>query len=838
MWLDALIYALMAVLEGRAGLYINNCGMRALRKNASWSRNILLDARKTASPYSACILAYATSFVYQSGILSYTTCSTLRVLDLNNCRNTEKGGAGLDLESLVSLRVHEYACDIVVLVCDFGFHGQYLVAVNIAEGFEPLQPTADVGGLSRVILCTRLRSTSKLFVRHNGRYLVTGTYSALGNHDHHEWLLYRYDLTTSRLVSKEPLQLRNFFGSELGSTVCFTIFDGSFYALTNQTSFESEEVDWTSYYHFISFALDDPHPDLNIQVIWRRQHLEGPINDAWTHLGFQQDHRNGELLIVECRKEWLSGGSQCTRTYYTHPFHRVVHRDLEEGLRHPPNDRLSLTLDFKSNSRWEESWPRADRFVHTEISSGEPHGVKEYICAKTKWHGYHFNSQTFVDLVTDEVRVEGEWRAKERIKLRVVSRRELSPMVRDEDSKMIPGGMKIRPRMRDKDGNEMQDGEEAFTASKASLWPPDDAPQELQDVLCPDGRAGDVHAVLGDEGIVYMAGPRRQADAPERALIFVSFDPTFGFRSMKRPDGSSVMPKQKWQGSPSQSGRKRKSSSIPRENFRDVPDLEDSSHLLKRSKWVRTGQHSPTKSSPPLSVVEVSELSSIQEPSDDLKTRHFVEEEPQAAERATSLTEVKVEETEESSRTQFLGKEVVVDGTDGGQTPQDSKIQRRDYASSSSAARGKRTSVSSSAPSLSLQPPLEPQYGVDPASLSPSPSSLPPLEPQWGFDRVSSSPSRLPPAGHSSSSFLDQQWDFASVSSLSSSSSPLLPPLNDLASDSVPTTANTAGFESNDDTTVSADGPSLSGNEHELQLLQTWRENAAYLTIGRGFWLR
>ncbi|KAG9775986.1 hypothetical protein KCU88_g5025, partial [Aureobasidium melanogenum] len=528
------------------------------------------------------------------------------------------------------------------------------------------------------------------------------------------------------------------------------------------------------------------------------------------------------------------------------PFHRAVHRDLEEGLRHPPNDRLSLTLDSKSNSRWEESWPRADRFVHTEISSGEPHGVKEYIRAKTKWHGYHFNCQTFVDLVTDEIRVEGEWRAKERIKLRVVSRRELNPMVRDEDCKMIPSGLKIRPHMRDKDGNELQDGEEAFGPSKASLWPPDDAPQELHDVLCPGGRAGDVQAVLGDEGIVYMAGPRRKADSPERALVFVSFDSTFGFRGMKRPVGTSVTPKQnykqkqEWQGSPSQSGRKRKGSSLPREDFRDVPDLEDSSHLLKRSKRVRTGQHSPTKPSPAVSVIEGfsmahSELPSIQEPSDDLKTRRFVEEEPQAAERATWLTEVEVEETEKRSRTQFLGKEVVVDDNDGGQTPQDSKIQRRDYASSSSATNGKWTSASSSAPSLSLQPPLEPQYGVDPASLSPSPSSLPPLEAQWRFGPVSSSPSpsRLPPAVHSSSSLLDQQWDFASVSSVSSSPSPLpMPPLDDSEDHPGPS------FESNDNTTVSASDPSRCGNQHETRLLQTWRENAAYLTIGRGFWLR
>ncbi|KAL2436214.1 hypothetical protein ABEF95_005751 [Exophiala dermatitidis] len=834
MWLDALIYAPTTVLEGRAGLYTNNCKMKELRRNAYWSRDMPLGC------YESKLTSIRPPYRIRPGLdWQYQIQQPVAA--------PHWSGAGLDLDSLVSLRVHEYACDIAVLVCDFGFRGQYLVAVNVAEGFESPQPTADVGGLSRVILCTRLRSTSKLFVRHNGRYLVTGTYSALGNHDYHEWLLYRYDLTTSRLVSKEPLQLRNFFGSELGSTVCFTIFDGSFYALTNQTSFESEEVDWTSYYHFISFGLDDPHPDLKIQVIWRRQHLEGPINDAWTHLGFQQDHRSGELLIVECRKEWLSGGSQCTRTYYTQPFHRAVHRDLDEGLRHPPNDRLRLTLDSKSNSRWEEPWPRADRYVHTETSAEEPHGVKEYIRAKTKWHGYHFNSQTFIDLVTDEIRAEGEWRAKERIKLRVVSRRELNPMVRDEDCKMIPGGMKIRPRMRDKDGNEMKDGEEAFTASKASLWPPDNAPQELHDVLCPDGRAGDVHAVLGDEGIVYMAGPRQQADNPERALIFVSFDPTFGFRGMKRPDGTGVTPKQKenytqkqkQQDSVFRLERKRKSFSI------DVCDPEPSLHLLEcgNSKRVRTAQHSRTISSPPVSVVEGfrlahSELPSKEYPSDDLNTRHLAGVEIEAAaQRATSPADVKAEGTKDPKLiggTPSRGKDVVVvDDDDGGQTSQDSRIQRQDYASSPSAVDGSRNrnSDSSSAPSLSPQPPLEPQRGVDAASLSPSSSSLPPLEPQWRFAPASSSSSPLPPAGHSSLSLLDQQWDFASVSSLSSSPSSVpLPPLGDSEDHPVPT------FGSGP--TVSASGPSRSGNEHELQLLQTWRENAAYLTIGQGFWLR
>lgn len=371
-----------------------------------------------------------------------------------------------------------------------------------------------------------------------------GSHSAVGSDNHHEWLLEVFDLQTSIPVTKELLQLRQFYGSEIGSTACFTIYKGEFYALTTQTSLESEEVDWTSYYHFIRFRLDDPCPDLRIRVIWRRQHLEGPINDAWNDLGFQEDYSTGELLIVECRKEWINGGSRSQRTYYSQPFDRVEHRELEDGLRHPPDDPLSRTLDEYSNSRWEESLVRADRYVHSEFQGDVPEGTKEYIRARTKWNGYSFNAQSYVDLVIDEVLPEGEWRPRQLIRLRVVSRQEMSPLVMDNVSSSAgTEALVLRPRRRDRDGVEMEDGGRAFTPSRISVWPPTDAPQGLHNLLCPEGRAGDVKAVLGDEGLVYMAGPPRQVGSPERALILVSFDPTFGFVGMKRLDGSFALPK-------------------------------------------------------------------------------------------------------------------------------------------------------------------------------------------------------------------------------------------------------------------------------------------------------
>jgi hypothetical protein len=497
--------------------------------------------------------------VYVAGVLCYSNHEGVRILDFNSEKTTEKvlsgrffcsglkfegpDDEGLELETLRSVQVCSYADKIVICLCNFGVLGHFLFAVNIDEEFKPSVRCLEGSRHDRILLCVRVRSTNKLFVRHDSTHLVYGTHSARGIHDHHEWLLEVFEFGTGKAVSKEPLQLRNFYGSEIGSTVCFTIFEGHFYAVTNQTSLESEEVDWTSYYHFISFPLDEPSPDLRIQVIWRRQHMEGPINDAWTMLEFQRDHRTGESLIIECRKEWINGGSRSFRTFYSQPFHRAQHQELTDGLRHPPDDPLSKTLDKENNSRYEESRPRAAKYVHSE--AGASGSVKEYIRAKTKWNGYCFNSQSFVDIVTDEYRVDDDWRPRERIKLRVVSRNEISPLVVDTVKPRRTGGLIVRPRVKDRVGEEMLDGEEEFSLSHISLWPPDDAPQSLHDILCPGGRAGEVKAALGDEGLIYMAGRPIAGGHGERTLVFVSFDPLFGFEGMTRLDGTLACQRRK-----------------------------------------------------------------------------------------------------------------------------------------------------------------------------------------------------------------------------------------------------------------------------------------------------
>jgi hypothetical protein len=46
------------------------------------------------------------------------------------------------------------------------------------------------------------------------------------------------------------------------------------------TSFNLEEIDWTSYYYCIRFPVADPTAVQTPKRIWRRRHIEGPINDT------------------------------------------------------------------------------------------------------------------------------------------------------------------------------------------------------------------------------------------------------------------------------------------------------------------------------------------------------------------------------------------------------------------------------------------------------------------------------------------------------------------------------------------------------------------------------
>jgi hypothetical protein len=497
------------------------------------------EALRTARPYSASILAFAESFCYNQGVLVYSYRHEVRILDVHNRARLErviscqdfanqlrKSGEGSNWSSDLSDRVSILGyCDGVAAVLYESDHvtGRWLFAVDVRQ-------SRGTESRSRFLWRRRLASVAKLFVRCNASYLYFGTHSVMGRQDHHEWLIHGFDLMTGNSVTPQPIRLDGFVGSEIGSTAEFTIHGDCFYAVSNQSSHESVEIDWTSYYNYICFPLFHHKPDVRIKNIYRRQHREGPINDDFTNLSLQVDPQTNDLLIIECRKEWLGGGSTSIRTYYTTKFPPLGHEEPERRDDYPPNDPLSRIADKDGNWRYEPGKPRACRHMHQDHTGDQKY---DFIRAKTKYHGYNSSAHSFLDLVSESVPVPGSSRPRERIRLRVASRVPKSPLEPDTDN---PGQFVLRKPLLDKDDMVVKDSEEDFQPTEAHLWPPKDAPDELFDILCPGGRAGTVHAVLDDRSIVYMVGPPR-ANSEGRAIVMVSFDPTWGFKGMRRWGG-------------------------------------------------------------------------------------------------------------------------------------------------------------------------------------------------------------------------------------------------------------------------------------------------------------
>ena len=431
-----------------------------------------------------------------------------------------------------------YSDDILVFLYDEAIGpGGWLLAWDIG-GLETT--TAAIGLRSRLRICRRLASKTKLFVRHNKDYLYYGTHSAQRRDGHHEWQIQGCCMTTWKSISAKPLRLNEFVGSEIGSTACFEIHGGNFYALSNQTSFDTEEVDWTSCYHFVCFKLDDASPDLKLHKRWRRQHHEGPINDAWTDLSLQLEECTGELNIVEVRKEWLGGGSLCGRTSYTTSFSQASDEELMlDRPNFPSNEQLSRTLDERSKPSFLEKPPiRIQKFHHHEITS-KAELQHEFIRAKTKHHSYSSCAHAFVDLVADEIRIPNSSRSKDRLRLRIASRVPESPLLPDSSN---PNHLSIRPQRVDYNDSPIPDSEETFTETATTLWPPPTAPPELFDLLCPGGRVGTMQAASDDRSIVYMAGTPNVQHGHQRAIVLISFDPGWRPKGLRRLHCSNSIP--------------------------------------------------------------------------------------------------------------------------------------------------------------------------------------------------------------------------------------------------------------------------------------------------------
>jgi hypothetical protein len=431
-----------------------------------------------------------------------------------------------------------------------------------------------------VIVVKELESTVKIFARHNDQFLYYGTHSELGTDGYKKWAINGYSFESQQWFDKK-VHLPDMVGSEIGSTICFEIHDGYFYALSNQTSFEVEEIDWTSFYHCVRFPLASPCVELlertDDRSMWRRQHQEGPIDDRWTSLRLDRDESSGKLMIVESRKEWYYGSSRSQRTYYTTPiiFPELFHETGDGSDFSSDTSILSTTMETSASSSFQCGsssmsdlpTPLTDHseFNNTHDLTGlpddpltrllrkddKPHHMlaplrlpqythpgndgssnRTFTLTKSRLRHYDTSSSTYLDVVDDPL--PSDWRGKQRLRLRVGSRKLGPPLVYPPDHPSKAGLRCSPPDDLDVALSLM------YKHSDVTFWPPEQDPEmpdegldELYKLLNPPTHLDNVEGTADERSLVYMTGGLGKP----QAIILISFDPAIKLAGLKRWGG-------------------------------------------------------------------------------------------------------------------------------------------------------------------------------------------------------------------------------------------------------------------------------------------------------------
>lgn len=366
-----------------------------------------------------------------------------------------------------------------------------------------------------------LDSAIRIFVRNKGDHLFFGTHSEHAANGNRKWVLRHFNLRTKHL-SRDKMRLTNVVGYEIGSTVCFEIFDQYFYGCSSSTAFELEEIDWTSYYYCFRFPIGEFHPSKSIQIMrkrdsWRRQHAEGPIDDRWSFLNLDQDEATGKIRIIECRKEWLQGSSGSIRTYYTTDVRFVEQRDAADNTSDPlPNLPITALLESTNRPKYMEAPGRKPLDYHP----GDD-GAALFSRSKTHLSSYHYACSTFLDLVDDPLL---EQSSTQRLCIRTGAR------VFDGD----PGktATSYSPHVQQHTGESIEI--KIPQHNKINMWPPKptllkpdpltDSLRQLDQAMNPPGFTGTVAASSDGRSIVYSTSSGMPGDL--KVIVYVSFDPS------------------------------------------------------------------------------------------------------------------------------------------------------------------------------------------------------------------------------------------------------------------------------------------------------------------------
>ncbi|GMG45776.1 unnamed protein product [Aspergillus oryzae var. brunneus] len=533
-------------------------GQQATEKKSGYRKALgrlydIKEAVATADPYSASIIGYGSAFLYSGGALCYVFNDEIRALDVHGASQVEHV---LNLHAVLSRVIPD--CDPTEDPTQLSLmnysHGVLAFSVEIVERRETWLLAVDMrrkteGGKGRLRLRRQLENKQRLFVRHNQSYLYYGTHSGAGYHGYKQWIVNCFELATGKQTNEKPVQLHDFAGNEIGQTVCFDVHQDHLYAVSTQTAFEMEEVDWTSFYVWVCVAPTNNTKRVTLNRTWRRQHREGPINDSWSDISLRHDEATKQLIILECRREWHKGGSENFRTYYVQPLPspaEIMQSKHQGEACRPvslPDEPLTKTLDPSSKPNYERPRKRLRRHYHPEYTLGhdDPVHRQDFILNRTKLRTYNLSASTFVDLVNDPCPTPGSLIPHDRLRLRMVSRKRKCPI--DEAGEEGTPNLLYQPEIteedQEEDGQAAGCSEERFASRGVRLWPPDNAPAELTQLLCPSKRTGKVEAMADERTIIYTVN-QEGLSSDLQAIILINFDPALRLPGLQRLDMSGT----------------------------------------------------------------------------------------------------------------------------------------------------------------------------------------------------------------------------------------------------------------------------------------------------------
>lgn len=554
------------------------------RTSGNWVRALhrLVQRRqslRSAAPFTAAIVAVAQSWIYTNGVLCHLQDRTLRVLDLHHS-HTE--------ETVVDIRyLWREALPEAVARRRFKFQLIYYAEGLVSCIYSHSRPDAEswlvVFDVQNQTVITKksLESTYKLFVRNNAEYLYFGTHSEYGEDGFRRWVLMGYDIKANKWFNRK-IHLMDMAGSDIGQSICFEIIDGHFYGLSNQTSFEVDEVDWTSYYHCFRFPASDPHPDATQRSVkdkmWRRQHAEGPIDDRWSFIRLIKNEEHGKLQILESRKEWLDRRSSGQRAYYTTDLHfaprqesdlHKVDSSSEPGNNTGTANNSAINNASSSGNNGDDSSTGSSGgssvggHIILNPSGGLPSGLATrtnyYLPTRTETRprdpfnthigddastalmftfskcpvrSYHFQSQTFLDLVDnpDPNNHANTPRLQLRAGARILRPAAEIPLFSPAYDQTLPHTERIKHIYKDQGANRIifwpphPDEADALRADAGDL-------DLLGKIVNPPTHTGNAKGVWDERSFVYSTG--NNADGVQ-AIVFVGFDPSIRLQGLRR----------------------------------------------------------------------------------------------------------------------------------------------------------------------------------------------------------------------------------------------------------------------------------------------------------------